>query len=305
MSLVCALSKEILITPPLTGINLMSMATAHTYLLLTVPPGETWMTSLWRSRTRLRMQLISPFVMVSGYSIELSNHWTDRVMVNGLLLRFPSVLSQGKVKLYMTGLSKYVETDFGLIVMYSSRIVTVHMPRIFSGALCGLCGNFNGNPEDDMVPDDDSDFAQAVGHWRTNTERDCVDTPVSRASCNSEDMALYKGKDCCGRLLDSEGAFLSCHKTVDPQDFYDNCVYNLCYGNQANLCEILSGYVALCQEMGATVDEWRTSDFCNLFCPSNSEYQLCPSNTSTCTESPSSLKCKEGCFCKPGIFQWR
>lgn len=117
-------------------------------------------------------------MVVSGYSIEMSNDWSHKVVVcpfichstsrqtvfstcsvnfklllfqvNGLL-HLPSVLSQGKVKLYMTGLSKHIETDFCIVVTYSSDVLTVQMPRIFSGNLCGLCRNFNANPEDDLM----------------------------------------------------------------------------------------------------------------------------------------------------------
>ncbi|KAM6995326.1 IgGFc-binding protein [Tautogolabrus adspersus] len=243
-------------------------------------------------------------MVVSGYSIEMSNDWTNRVMVNGLLLRLPSVLSRGKVRLYMTGLSTCIETDFGIIVTYSSDVLTVQMQRIFSGHLCGLCGNFNGNPEDDVIPDDESDISQAVRHWKISGEHECVDVPIDATGCISQDMSLYQGKDFCGRLLDTEGAFQSCHKTVDPQDFYENCVHDLCYNNQTTLCQILSSYVAVCQEMGAMVDEWRDSNFCNLTCPSNSEYHLCSTRMSDCVENPSPLtvKCKEGCFCKPEFF---
>lgn len=184
--------------------------------------------------------------------------------VNGLLLRLPSVLSQGKVKLYMTGFSKCIETDFGVVVTYSSDFVTVRMPRIFSGNLCGLCGNFNANPEDDLMPDNDEpDMSQAIRHWQTSSEHECVDVPLNTPGCNSQDRALYEGKDFCVRLLDTEGAFQSCHQTVDPEDFYDNCVHDLCYSNQTSLCRILSSYVAVCQEMGAIVDEWRASNFCS------------------------------------------
>lgn len=42
----------------------------------------------------------------------------------------------------------------------------------------------------------------------------------------------------------------------------------------------------------------------DLTCPPNSEYHLCSSHMSDCAENQSSLavKCKEGCFCKPGFF---
>lgn len=41
-----------------------------------------------------------------------------------------------------------------------------------------------------------------------------------------------------------------------------------------------------------------------LSCPQNSEYHLCSSHMSDCVEktSPLAVKCKEGCFCKPGFF---
>ncbi|XP_071062157.1 IgGFc-binding protein [Pseudochaenichthys georgianus] len=243
-------------------------------------------------------------MVVSGYSIKMSNDPSNRVEVNGLLLRLPSVLSRGKVKLYMTGQTKFIETDFGLVVMYSSDILTIQMPRKFSGNLCGLCGNFNSNPEDDVVPDDDSDISQAVRHWKTSSDHECVDVPLNSSGCSSQDMALYEGNGFCARLLDKEGVFKSCHKMVDPESFYNNCVQDFCYSNQTSLCQILSSYVAVCQEMGAKVNEWRTSTFCGLSCPPNSEYSLCASQISDCVENPSSLvgKCKEGCFCKPGYF---
>lgn len=166
------------------------------------------------------------------------------------------------MKLYMTGQTKYIETDFGLVVMYSSDILTIQMPRKFSGNLCGLCGNFNSNPEDDVVPDDDSDISQAVRHWKTSSDHECVDVPLNSSGCNSQDMALYEGKGFCARLLDKEGVFKSCHKMVDPESFYNNCVQDFCYSNQTSLCQILSSYVAVCQEMGTKVNEWRTSTFC-------------------------------------------
>uniref|UniRef100_A0A3B4XKY7 VWFD domain-containing protein n=1 Tax=Seriola lalandi dorsalis TaxID=1841481 RepID=A0A3B4XKY7_SERLL len=222
-------------------------------------------------------------MVVSGYSIEMSNDWSNRVEVRSFICN---------------------KTDFGVVVTYSSDVLTVQMPRTFSGNLCGLCGNFNANPEDDLMPEDESDILQAIRYWQTSNEYQCVDAPMNTSDCNLQDVAIYQGKNFCGKLLDTEGVFQSCHKTVDPQDFYDNCVRDLCYGNQTVLCQILSSYVTVCQEMGAIVDEWRTSNFCNLSCPSNSEYRLCSSHMSDCVENPSpvAVKCKEGCFCRPGFF---
>ncbi|XP_071372153.1 IgGFc-binding protein-like [Centroberyx affinis] len=218
-------------------------------------------------------------MLVSGYSIEMSYDWSNMVKVNGLLLSLPSVLSQGKVKIYMIGLSMLIETDFGIVVTYNSDLLTVHVPRVFSGGLCGLCGNFNGDPEDDLMAEGESDMSVAVTRWRTNSGHGCVDVPMNTSQCHPQENDVYRGKDFCGRLLDTEGAFQSCHKAVDPRGFFDNCVYDLCSGNgnQTTLC---------------------------LFCPSNSEYRVCSNPVSVCVELPSPLAmtCKEGCFCKPGFF---
>ncbi|XP_061808679.1 IgGFc-binding protein [Nerophis lumbriciformis] len=241
---------------------------------------------------------------VAGFSIEVSYEWSNKIKVDGLLVNLPSILGQGQVLLYLKGQSRCIETDFGVVVTYSSDILTITMPRGFSDNICGLCGNFNDNPEDDLMPDDTFDIVQAVSQWRTSNERECLDLPRNTSGCSQQEQALFQGKDFCGMFLDPEGAFQSCHKMVDPQDFYDNCVYGLCNGNLMTLCQILSSYVAVCQEVGALVDEWRESNFCLITCPPNSEYHLCSSHKSTCVQNPSPLseRCKEGCYCKPGFF---
>lgn len=120
--------------------------------------------------------------------------------VNDLLLCFPTVLSQGKVRLYMNGFSKSVETRFGVFVTLSSNVLTVQMPGAFSSYLCGLCGNLNVNPDDDG----DADISQAMTCWQTNTEHACVDEPLNSSHCDTKDMACYPGNDFCGCLLDPD-----------------------------------------------------------------------------------------------------
>lgn len=47
-----------------------------------------------------------------------------------------------------------------------------------------------------------------------------------------------------------------------------------------------------------------SSSLSDITCPPNSEYHLCSNQVSDCAENPNPLavKCKEGCFCKPGYF---
>ncbi|KAM9782502.1 IgGFc-binding protein [Neosynchiropus ocellatus] len=237
-----------------------------------------------------------------GYSVELSYKWRDKVKVNGLLLNLPLVLNRGKIKAYPSGLTTTLETDFGVVVTYTSDVLIVQVPKVFSGSLCGLCGNFNNNPDDDLAVEGGASESEAIGSWKTS--RDCVDAVTLRTpGCRAEDMVLYQGKDFCGRLLAKDGAFQACHDVVDPQEFYDGCVYDLCHDKRKDLCQILSTYVVVCQEKGALMDEWRSPSFCELTCPANSEYQLCATERFDCVDTGlKSVVCKEGCFCKPGFF---
>lgn len=74
-------------------------------------------------------------------------------------MSLPSALSQGKVKIYMTGLSKCIETNFGVLVTYNQDLLTVQVPRVFSGS---LCGNFNMDPEDYLTDDGDINACEAL-----------------------------------------------------------------------------------------------------------------------------------------------
>ncbi|KAM8825944.1 IgGFc-binding protein [Synchiropus picturatus] len=236
-----------------------------------------------------------------GYSIELSYKWRDKIKVNGLLLNLPLMLNRGKIKVYQSGRSTTLETDFGVVLTYTSDVLIVQVPKIFSGSLCGLCGNFNDNPNDDLAVKDGASQSDAIGSWKTSS--DCVDNPLHTPGCRAEDVVLYQGMGFCGRLLAKDGVFQACHDVVDPQDFFDSCVYDLCHDKQKDLCQILSTYVLVCQEKGALMDEWRSPSFCDLACPANSEYQLCSTERFDCVETGlKSVACKEGCFCKPGFF---
>ncbi|XP_057690269.1 IgGFc-binding protein isoform X2 [Corythoichthys intestinalis] len=240
---------------------------------------------------------------VAGYFIEMSYEWYSKVKVNGLLLNLPSVLGQGKIMLYLKGQSNCIETEFGVIVTYSPHILTVTMPKVYAGSLCGLCGNFNDKPQDDLVTDD-FDITQAIRHWRTSKKHECWDVPMTTSGCHLHDKDVYQRKNFCGILIDQKGPFQNCHETVDPQEFYDDCVHDFCNWDWTTQCQVLSSYVAVCQEMGALLDDWRNSSFCSVTCPSNSEYHLCSSHMLACAQNPSppSVRCKEGCFCKPGFF---
>ncbi|KAG8236359.1 hypothetical protein J437_LFUL016579, partial [Ladona fulva] len=104
---------------------------------------------------------------------------------------------------------------------------------------------------------------------------------------------------------------LVCHWLVDPEPFYQDCLYDMCSCEGKIgpcLCPILSAYAKECAKQGLNLD-WRMEiRECGIHCPGNQKYQVCGN---TCTRScfdissrsddaPCKRKCAEGCNCPEG-----
>lgn len=187
------------------------------------------------------------------------------------MLSLPTILSLGKVKIYKAGFSLHVESDFGLLLTYNwNNLVTLAVPRSFSGSLCGICGNFNGDANDDLVPPKDfyPEASTALTRWKTAEVDGCVDVmPRNRSQCPGRESRVLTGAAHCGKLTDRTGPFRDCHGTVDPVAYFENCVNDSCLNNGSRhiLCKSFGSYVAACQDAGAKVHDWRSSEFCSKF----------------------------------------
>ncbi|XP_069040703.1 IgGFc-binding protein-like [Lepisosteus oculatus] len=252
-------------------------------------------------------------ILVHGYQIEITREHTSRVLVNGILISLPLLLSGGKVKMYRRGLAATVETDFGLILTYDwNNHVTLALNRTYAGFLCGLCGNYNNNPADDLatssgqLTSDPTTFGRS---WRTSQVPGCQDArPQGQPACSEAQRATLLGRSSCGMLTDPLGPFRECHRAVDPDRFFQNCLSDVCLGQgrQGVLCQFLASYVGQCQEAGANIYHWRSSGFCELSCPANSRYVLCSTSPSaSCIQSPGpvGITCREDCRCLFGFVR--
>ncbi|NXL68798.1 FCGBP protein, partial [Chordeiles acutipennis] len=69
-----------------------------------------------------------------------------------------------------------------------------------------------------------------------------------------------------------QGPFQACHEVVGPQEFYRNCLYDVCINDGAKqiFCQVVETYAATCRKRGAVVHDWRTPAGCRkwwLGCP--------------------------------------
>lgn len=245
-------------------------------------------------------------IYVYGYKISIHKQETGRVRLNDTIINLPLTLGDGKIKLHQSGPNAVLLTDFGLQVTYNwKEHLVINLPSSYYGAMCGLCGNFNQNPKDDMAFPNGTK-APSIVSWASSwkvPDRDpfCWDHCKGNCpTCDEKKRKLYGGENYCGLInKTSEGPFRECHAVVNPDNFFDSCIYDVCLNGGANniLCQALEAYATTCRKAGATIYDWRTPSGCALPCSENSHYEFCGNAcAATCSDRTAPSFCKEPCL---------
>ncbi|XP_077065364.1 alpha-tectorin-like isoform X1 [Siphateles boraxobius] len=258
---------------------------------------------------------VEVFVNVSGHLVHMSQDMNgySAVKVDEEIRNLPVYLDSGRVSVYSTGQFVYVSTDFGFSVSYGgSWEVKIVVPADYSGVTCGICGNFNGHPEDDFLTPSGAlalSVDQFGAEWMVEDDMSCNHgcgdhCPLCQDESTTQAM--------CEIIRDNQGPFSFCHGSVDPQAYFNNCVFDVCIsGNHNNvLCRSVQSYVSACQSVNTMVYPWRQLASCVMDCSSNipnSHYEVCGTDCGhTCASSIDAScehTCSEGCFCDEGFVR--
>uniref|UniRef100_A0A672JWE9 VWFD domain-containing protein n=1 Tax=Sinocyclocheilus grahami TaxID=75366 RepID=A0A672JWE9_SINGR len=255
-------------------------------------------------------------IRVYNITIVIDREYSGAVTVSGELLNLPLHLIEGQISVFRSGWSAVVQTSFGLRVTFDwNSFATVTVPSTYMGAICGLCGNYNGNPEDDLTVRGTALPASGPiefgASWSVAEIPDCVHGCTdSCQDCDLTRRSLYETSDFCGLLRDPQGPFRDCQTVLNPAPFFEDCVYDVCLynGRRDILCQAITAYVSACQAIGRTISPWRTAEFCGVQCPVHSHYELCGSSCEVTCHSlahPAGCRspCMEGCVCDPGYIR--
>ncbi|NXL83211.1 FCGBP protein, partial [Alectura lathami] len=250
---------------------------------------------------------------VYGHVISMSQEHPRKVKLDGAFVELPFA-QQGQFELYHSGVHGFVRTAFGLRVSFDwYSYARAILPDAYAGAVCGLCGNANGDPDDDLVARDGTraqDEIRFADSWKAGDVPGCsVGCVGDCPTCNEEQKRLYRGDGYCGVIARREGPFRRCHRALDPEAFLEDCAFDACQykGRRDVVCKAIDAYVTACQSAGLGVEPWRTASFCAPVCPPHAHYELCGSACPpTCRGPPSpegcaSAPCTEGCFCNDGF----
>uniref|UniRef100_A0A3Q3BEZ5 VWFD domain-containing protein n=1 Tax=Kryptolebias marmoratus TaxID=37003 RepID=A0A3Q3BEZ5_KRYMA len=197
----------------------------------------------------------------------------------------------------------------GLPVSITAEVL-VNIVDYHVGKTCGLCGNFNGNPNDDFhTPSGTTVTSPDIfgTSWKVPGNYSCSDGCGSSCPQCTDDQAARAQ---CEVIQAADGPFSFCHEEVDPAPYFSDCVFDVCVsGNQGHnlLCRALETYVSACQSANVQIYPWRQNMTCRLDCPATSHYELCGTDCGhTCTNNTDATceqVCSEGCFCDDGFVR--
>ncbi|XP_073670729.1 IgGFc-binding protein [Paramisgurnus dabryanus] len=254
-------------------------------------------------------------ISVYGYTIVLSKENPKKVKVNDLFVNLPYE-KDGKIYIYSSGFFGVVNTTFGLTMKFNwDNHVVLTLPSTYSNKVGGLCGNWNGNSNDDLRTPDDTPAANPTlfgTSWKFKDDPGCSDECKGKVcpKCDATERNTLTFTKPCSIITDKLGPFKGCHEKVNPTQFYEDCVYDMCMygGHSSALCSLLTAYTAACQNALGKVESWRTNTLCPASCKANSHYDVCgagcPQNClgltgpKGCTET----LCVEGCTCDNGFI---
>ncbi|RLV62604.1 hypothetical protein DV515_00019134, partial [Chloebia gouldiae] len=221
-----------------------------------------------------------------------------------------------------------------LTVSYDTdHSVEVKVPTTYFNLTCGMCGNFNNRRDDEyMMPNgQQAADSNALGEsWQVPDSDPSCSVPVPSPPCSAEEEELYRSDQLCGILTTRPSSFESCHGVINPQDYFDTCLYDLCAldgGQEPMLTHARHrANATFCREylpLPCQKGKWATPCALNLWpnlagpnlalpiaalqCPPNSYYDPCMTGCpATCVDQQApqncSKPCVEGCACNSGFL---
>ncbi|XP_055987815.1 mucin-2 [Sorex fumeus] len=227
------------------------------------------------------------------------------------------------LEVYESGINHEVSIPrLDAVISYNGLSFSIRLPyHLFGNNTKGQCGTCTNNTADDcMLPSGEmvSDCEVAADKWVVN---DPSKPHCPQSSFTTKRPALTTpgggspGQSCASPLCDliMGSLFSKCHSLVQPQHYYEACVFDSCVVPGEHLeCASLQAYATLCAHEGVCID-WRnhTNGICSLSCPSHREYRACgPAQEPTCKSSvPDTLELNdtqqvEGCFCPEGTMSY-
>lgn len=257
-------------------------------------------------------------IFISDVAVQLLQEFVVKVNEEVVTLPF---LREPYIYIERQANTVLLNTNIGLKVMWSPRShLEVSVPGSYKGNTCGLCGNFNKYPQDDLqkptgqLTPSESEFGNS---WRMTNGNHSVSSCRPGEDVDPCKSAGYQARKTANnhcKVLKS-AVFKPCHRVVPPEPWYGACVYDLCAcgaNSDECLCDALEAYASQCREAGVIL-QWRSTSLCAVGCPVDRGFvfdECGPPCPVTCfnvdvplgvIESHCFKPCVPGCQCPAGL----
>uniref|UniRef100_A0A8C4XRY5 VWFD domain-containing protein n=1 Tax=Falco tinnunculus TaxID=100819 RepID=A0A8C4XRY5_FALTI len=167
------------------------------------------------------------------------------------------------------GIYLVVDTTVGLILMWDKKTsIFIKLSPSFQGHVCGLCGNYDGNGNNDFTTRSQSvvgNVLEFANSWKVSSS--CPNANRTKDPCTANPYRKAWAQKQCS-IITSE-VFAKCHSEVEPNEYYQACVDDACAcdtgGDCECFCTAVAAYAQVCNERDICIS-WRTPSICPLFC---------------------------------------
>uniref|UniRef100_A0A3Q3AAE4 SCO-spondin n=1 Tax=Kryptolebias marmoratus TaxID=37003 RepID=A0A3Q3AAE4_KRYMA len=238
------------------------------------------------------------------------------VTVNGMPVTLPKTYSGSGLTVERVGLFVVLSSRLGVTLLWDGGMrVYLRLEVHLQGRVGGLCGNFDGDTENDFTTRQGiiESTPELFGNsWKVSPSCPDVENQDLRDPCALNSHRVTWARKKCAVL--TQELFLLCHTEVPFQQYYDWCVFDACGcdsgGDCECLCTAIASYAEECNRRGIYI-HWRSQELCPLQCEKGLIYNPCgPACTSSCPSVQQSsysqctvLSCVEGCFCPAGTVR--
>lgn len=191
------------------------------------------------------------------------------VMQHGKVKMMKPVLQGSQVEIIHSGqfysllLGKHISLSWDK----GTRLL-VHISAAYRGRVCGLCGNFDGNVNNDLMSSNNQlevDSSHFGNSWKIGPS--CADVTKVPAPCNDNIVKLVTVEQSC-RVITGP-IFRECNSQVDAEPYVEMCVAAACschsVGDCECFCDVIAAYAQACSERGVSI-YWRSNDLCPISC---------------------------------------
>lgn len=142
--------------------------------------------------------------------------------------------------------------------------VYVKLSNQWRGRSQGLCGNYNGDSQDDMKnPTNGLEVSPNLFGDSWKVQDTCAPTKPQSDSCSKHPERSAWSQRKCGLL--KSAVFAKCHAEVPIDNYYKRCTHDACACDQGGdcecLCTALAAYASACSRKGVDI-RWRTPELC-------------------------------------------